>query len=169
MKRMILITMLALAVAGCPADKGAGRAAPPAAPRASSSARALGPTGKPAMAAFTVELEGPGRVTHGEAFELSATIRCAQKVEGVEVKLQLPEGARLEAGAESVTVSVRPGAPAVVRYRLSVPDGGLYRFAVSARRAQQAVMALFEVGAPPAGKPAARRVFRTRDGRKVME
>ena len=169
MKRLILIAMLALA--GCGSDEAASRreVAPPPADRLSLPARVVTATGKPAVAPFSVELSGPARVTPGVAFELAASVRCSTRVEGVRVAIEVPEGARLEAGAERVVVTAAPGATATVKYRLSVAVAGYYRFAVFARRDRQGAVAVFEVGERPAAKPAARRVLRTRDGRKVME
>ena len=170
MKRLILIAMLALALAGCGSDEAASPrevTAPPPADRPSLPARVVTATGKPAVAPFSVELSGPARVTPGVAFELAASVRSSTRVEGIRVAIEVPEGARLEAGAERVVVTTAPGAP--VKYRLSVAGAGYYRFVVFARRDRQGAVAVFEVGERRAAKPAARRVLRTRDGRKVME
>ena len=166
----ILVFVLPFA-AGCPRSRAP---APPAGSggdmHAGEPARARRPrTGKPNFRPLDLSLEVEGEAKPGAPFGLRAELSAAEAVRDVRVELLLPDGAVLLEGAAVRSVSVAPGRPARLVWRVKVPDGGHYSLRVLARGQPGSALASASVGAPAAKPKAAPRVLLTRDGRRVME
>jgi hypothetical protein len=155
-KQIILAAITALCAAGCCGPSPAGPV--------------MSKSDKPIIASYSVSLDGPAQVTPGQAFDLTATIMDSPErtaAPPIRAQINIPPGAKLEAG--DADTSVPAAKTSVVKYKVSVPDNNYYRFAIVATRAGELNKAAFDVGTPPAMKPAVGgKTLETKDGKKVM-